>query len=179
MVATAALLGCIGWGCGESQTGDGADASVVADVARVPVDASGASLDVEITPEPEDVMGTPGDGGPPPDGAGEPSDASVGQPDSVVEPPEEVCLYDEDCAPIMLGLGPCMVARCVDEECVSEPLVDGAACDDQDPCTETALCVDGSCAGHTHRMAAAHRRERCGSSGARAIRGGAARCARR
>ena len=55
------------------------------------------------------------------------------------------CTQDADCPQ---ATGPCLVATCAPSgQCVQQPVADGTACDDTDPCSALSTCSAGICAG--------------------------------
>ncbi len=54
------------------------------------------------------------------------------------------CTSDVECLPAG-GLAPCHSANCAAGTCSIVAVVDGTACDDGDPCTYSAVCLNGEC----------------------------------
>ena len=69
------------------------------------------------------------------------SDAPSGDVTSDADASE--CGRDEDCG----GANPCLLGVCLGGHCAQQPMPDGLACDDGDPCTTAEACDAGQCRG--------------------------------
>ncbi len=69
--------------------------------------------------------------------------------DADLPPNPGACTHDAECADVVVGLGPCLVGRCVGlpGRCEAQPAEAGSPCSDGDPCTSDDVCGAGGCHG--------------------------------